>query len=306
MTRIGFIGLGAMGRYMARNLVRAGYAVTGYDVRPEAVEQLVADGGQAATTPAEAARGAELLVVVVFTAAQAEEVLFGDGGAVATLPAGAVVLMDTTMSPGQARDLERRLAEGGHRLLDAPVTGGVGGADAGSLTFIVSGAADALADARPAMEVMGEMIAVCGEQAGAGSTVKMINQMMCGILVAAAAEGIALAARAGADPAIVYDVIRSGAARSFVWETRVADILAGDYAPKGVVEIFTKDLGIALEGAREASFPAPLTAAAMQQFLAAAAMGHTRDNDAAVVKVYEALAGVDVAATARAARRGDD
>jgi len=298
MQTIGFIGLGAMGRYMARNLVTAGHAVRGYDVRAEAVRQLAADGGAAAATPAEAARGAELLVVVVFTAAQAEQVLFGDDGAMSTLPDGATVLMDTTMSPAQARALEARLAQSGHALLDAPVTGGVGGADAGTLTFIVSGAPAALAAARPAMEVMGAKIAVCGEQAGAGSTVKMINQMMCGILVAATAEGIALAAKSGADPKIVYDVIKDGAARSFVWQDRVPDILARDYSPKGVVEIFTKDLGIALDGAKDVNFPAPLTAAAMQQFLAAASMGHLRDSDAAVVKVYEVLAGIDVAAAA--------
>lgn len=298
MQTIGFIGLGAMGRYMARNLVTAGYAVRGYDVRAEAMRQLEVDGGVAAQTPAEAARGAELLVVVVFTAAQAEQVLFGDDGAISTLAEGATVLMDTTMSPAQARALEARLAQTGHALLDAPVTGGVGGADAGTLTFIVSGAPAALAAARPAMEVMGGKIAVCGEQAGAGSTVKMINQMMCGILVAATAEGIALAAKSGADPKVVYDVIKDGAARSFVWEDRVPDILARDFAPKGVVEIFTKDLGIALDGAKDVNFPAPLTAAAMQQFLAAAAMGHLRDSDAAVVKVYEALAGIDVAAAA--------
>jgi 3-hydroxyisobutyrate dehydrogenase len=304
MQNIGFIGLGAMGQPMARNLIEAGYAVRGYDLREEALRRLEADGGTAAPSPAAAAEGAQLLVVCVFTAAQAEAVLFGDQGALQTLPRGATVLMDTTMSPGQAQALEARLRESGHHLVDAPVTGGVTGADEGTLTFIVSGPADAVSAARPAMEVMGSKIALCGDHAGPASTVKMINQAMCGILVAAAAEGIALAAKAGADPKIVYEVIASGAARSFVWETRVADILARDYAPKGVVEIFTKDLAIALEGAREVSFPAPLTAAALQQFLAAAAMGHTRDNDAAVVRVYEALAGVDVAGEAQAKAGG--
>ena len=298
MNKIGFVGLGAMGRYMARNLVRAGFDVRGFDVRSEAMEQLVTDGGLAAASPAEAAAGAEMLVVVVFTAGQAEQVLFGDEGAIGVLPEGAVVLMDTTMSPAQSSALEDRLKASGHRLLDAPVTGGVTGADEGSLTFIVSGDPGALQAARPAMEVMGGMIAVCGERAGPASTVKMINQMMCGILVAATAEGLALAAKSGADPKIVYDVIRSGAARSFVWEDRVPDILSGDFSPKGVVEIFTKDLGIALDGAREVQFPVPLTAAALQQFLAAASMGHLRESDAAVVKVYEALGGIDVAASA--------
>ena len=294
MKTIGFIGLGVMGRYMARNLVNAGYAVRGHDLRDDAMALLEREGGVAAATPADAARDADMLVVIVFTAAQAEAVLFGENGAIDALPRGAVVLMSTTMSPAQAAALQERLAATGHRLLDAPVTGGITGADAGTLTFIISGDPQALAAARAPLEVMGANIAVCGDHAGPGSTVKMINQMMCGILVAATAEGLALATKAGADPQVVYDVIRSGAARSFVWEDRVPDILAGDFSPKGVVEIFTKDLGIALDGAREAEFPVPLTAAALQQFLSAAAMGHLRDSDAAVVKVYEHAGNVNV------------
>lgn len=299
MTKIGFIGLGAMGQGMARNLLNAGYEVCGFDVRAEAVDQLRKDGGQAAATPAQAAEGAMVLVVIVFTAAQAEQVLFGDDGAMQTLPAGATVLMDTTMSPAQAQAIEARLQASGHLFVDAPVTGGVMGADDGSLTFIASGAPAAMAASRPLMEIMGGKIAECGDHAGPGSTVKMINQLMCGILVAATAEGIALAAKAGADPNIVYEVIASGAARSFVWENRVPTILAGDFTPRGVIDIFTKDLGIALDAARDVSFPAPLTAAAMQQFLAAAAMGHGREDDGVVVKVYEATGKVDVAAAAK-------
>jgi len=148
----------------------------------------------------------------------------------------------------------------------------------------------------PALEVMGSKIALCGDHAGPGSTVKMVNQLMCGVMVAAAAEGIALAVRAGADPHIAKEVIGSGAARSFVWDTRVESILDRDFSPKGVVEIFTKDLDIVLQAGKSLSFPLPLTAAAMQQFLAAQSMGYGRNDDAAVVKVYETLGGVDVAA----------
>lgn len=299
MKKVGFIGLGAMGQFMARNLVRAGYPVRGFDVRADAITQLREDGGQGAATPAQAADGVDVLVVIVFTAAQAEQVLFGDEGALQTLPKGATVLMDTTMSPAQAQAIESRLGDSGHLFVDAPVTGGVTGADDGSLTFIASAAPAAMAATRPLMEVMGAKIAECGDHAGPGSTVKMINQLMCGILVAASAEGIALAAKAGADPKVVFDVIASGAARSFVWESRIPTILEGDFTPRGVVDIFTKDLAIALDAAKDVSFPAPLTAAAMQQFLAAAAMGHGREDDGVVVKVYEATGNVDVAAAAK-------
>lgn len=299
MEKVGFIGLGAMGQAMARNLVNAGYTVCGFDVRADALTQLEKDGGKAAATAAQAAEGADVLVVIVFTAAQAEQVLFGDEGAMQTLPKGATVLMDTTMSPAQAQAIEAKLNASGHLFVDAPVTGGVTGADEGSLTFIASGAPAAMDATRALMQVMGAKIAECGDHAGAGSTVKMINQLMCGILVAASAEGIALAAKAGADPKVVYDVIASGAARSFVWESRIPTILEEDFTPRGVVEIFTKDLAIALDAAKDVSFPAPLTAAAMQQFLAAAAMGHGRKDDGVVVKVYEATGNVNVAAAAK-------
>ncbi|MFT5176433.1 MAG: putative dehydrogenase [Gammaproteobacteria bacterium] len=299
MTEVGFIGLGSMGHAMARNLIKAGHDVRGFDVRAEAMSQLEKDGGRAAATPAQAADGADLLVVVVFTAAQAEQVLFGKDGALQTLAKGATVLMDTTMSPAQAQAIEAKLSASGHLFVDAPVTGGSVGADEGTLTFIASGSAAAMRAARPLMQVMGAKIAECGDRAGPGSTVKMINQMMCGIMVAASAEAIALAAKAGADPNVVFDVIASGAARSYVWENRVPAMLAHDFTPRGVVDIFTKDLAIALEGAKDVSFPAPLTAAAMQQFLAATAMGHGLDDDGAVVKVYEATGAVDVAAAAR-------
>ena len=296
MQNVGFIGLGAMGQGMAANLVRAGYRVRGFDLRPEAVESAEAAGVEPATSPADAARDAQLLLVIVFTAEQAQEVLFGTDGAAHTLPGGATVIMSTTMAPGRAQDMEARLKECDQLMLDAPVTGGVPGADAGTLTFIVSGDPRALAAARPAMEVMGAKIAVCGDSAGAGSSVKMINQLMCGVMVAASAEGIALAAKAGVDPKVVLDVIASGAAQSLVWNSRVSAIIERDLSPRGVVDIFTKDLNIVLEAGKGLSFPLPLTAAAMQQFLAADALGYGRADDSAVVKVYEALAGIDVAA----------
>jgi 3-hydroxyisobutyrate dehydrogenase len=295
---IGFIGLGAMGDGMSKNLLRAGFTVRGFDVERPRIDRLVDAGGVGAGSTREAAEGADILVVLVFTAAQAEDVLFGPGGAVESLPRGATVVMHTTMAPGAVQTIEAKLAETGHLLLDAPITGGTVGADEGTLTIIVSGSEQAMDVVRPAFEAMGKKIAYCGAAIGAGSTVKMINQMMCGILVAATAEGISLAAKAGADPNIVYDVIASGAARSYVWESRVPTILARDFTPRGVVELFTKDLDIVLDAGKALNFPLPMTAMALQQFLAAAAMGHGRDDDGAVVKVYEQLTGVDVAAAA--------
>lgn len=301
---VGFIGLGAMGDGMSKNLLKAGYAVRGCDLDGARVARLVAAGGTAAASPAEAAADAELLFVVVFTAAEAEAVLFGEDGAVAALAPGATVVMHTTVSPETAAAIEARLAAAGHRYLDAPVTGGKAGADAGTLTVIAAGSEAAFAAAEGALGAMGQRVYKVGARAGMGSTVKMINQLLCGVHVAAAAEGIALAARAGVDPRLVYEVITHGAGNSLVFETRVPNILARDFDPRGQVGIFTKDLGIVLDAARHLNFPLPLAAAAHQQFLAAAAAGYEHADDSAVVKVYEQLSGTDVAGAAEDAAQG--
>lgn len=295
---IGFIGLGAMGQGMTRNLMAAGYAVSGYDVDADAVSQFADAGGKAAQNPADAARGAALLIVCVFSGDQADAVLFGENGAAATLAAGATVVMSTTMAPDQTRELAVKLAENGYQYVDAPVTGGKRGADDGTLTVIASGSDAAMAAADGAFKAMGARVYRVGDAPGAASSVKMINQLLVGIHVVAAAEGIALAARAGADPNMVYEVITHGAGNSVAFESRVPNIIAGDFGPRGVVDIFLKDLGIVSDAARALKFPTPLASTALQQFLAAAAAGYGRNDDGAVVKVYEQLAGIEVAASA--------
>ncbi len=296
---IGFIGLGAMGVGMSKKLLESGFAVCGYDINSESMAAVVEAGGSAATSPALAAADASLLIVCVFSADQAEAVLFGEDGAVPALAKGATVVMCTTMAPEHARDLAARLADSGHQFIDAPVTGGKRGADAGTLTVIASGSNAAMAAADGAFKAMGGRIYHVGEEPGAGSSVKMINQLLVGVHVAAACEAVALAARAGADPKTVFDVITHGGGNSVAFESRVPNILAGDYAPRGVVDIFTKDLGIVADAARSLKFPLPVASAALQQFLAAAASGYGREDDCAVVKVYEQLAGIDVAGAVR-------
>jgi 3-hydroxyisobutyrate dehydrogenase len=294
--RIGFIGLGAMGEGQARNLVEAGFRVRGHDIDQAAVQRLVAAGGEAAGSPQEAAGEAELLLVLVFYAQQAEAVLFGAAGAVQALPRGATVVLHTTGTAEDAAGFEARLAETGHLMLDAPVTGGKAGAEAGTLTIIASGPEAAFQAACPAFEAMSSKVYRVGERAGAASTVKMINQLLVGIHGVAMAEAMVLAARAGADPGLVYDVITHGAGNSAIFERQVPLVLARDFAARGATEIMTKDLGAVTAAAAALRVPLPLTAAALQQYLASAAMGHLRDDTASVIKVYEALAQVDVAA----------
>lgn len=298
VENIGFIGLGAMGLGMSKNLLAAGYAVCGYDIDGAATARLAEAGGSAAASPAQAAQDAQLLIVCVFSADQAESVLYGEDGAAAALAEGATVVMCTTMAPEHAQAIAAKLAETGHRFVDAPVTGGKRGADEGTLTVIASGSDAAMAAADGAFKAMGGRVYRVGDTPGAGSAVKMVNQLLVGVHVAAAAEAVAFATRAGADPKAVYDVITHGGGNSVAFETRVPHILSGDYSPRGVIDIFNKDLGIVSDAARALKFPLPMASAALQQFLAASAAGYGRMDDAAVVKVYEQLAGIDVAARA--------
>jgi 3-hydroxyisobutyrate dehydrogenase len=261
----------------------------------------VADGGKVGETPAEVARHADLLVVVVATKDQVESVLFGHHGAVTSLRTGATICLHATVAPDDTRNLAARLTDSGHLLLDAPISGGAAKAATGDLLIMASGSADAFAAADPALQAMAEKVHRLGGEPGIGSTVKMINQLLAGVHIAAAAEAMAMGTRAGADPQVLYDVISAAAGGSWMFQNRVPHMLAGDYTPLSAVEIFVKDLGIVLDQGRAMRFPLPVAAAAHQQFLAAAAAGFGREDDAAVVKVYERLAGIDVASAARKA-----
>jgi putative dehydrogenase len=291
---VGVIGLGAMGMGMARRLLGAGFAVRGFDVRPEAAVTLAAEGATAAESPAAAAQGAGLLLVMVVNAGQAEAVLFGPDGAIAALAPEAVVILSCTVPAAAARALGRRVADAGHLLLDAPVSGGTVGAESGNLTFMASGAPAAFARAEAALAAMAGKVYRLGDKPGIGSTVKAVNQLLAGVHLATAAEAMAFGTRAGADPRTLYEVISHSAGNSWMFGNRVPHMLDDDYSPRSAVDIFVKDLGLVLDAGRELRFPLPLAAAAHQLFLMAAAAGLGREDDAAVVKVYERLAGISV------------
>ena len=294
VQRIGVIGLGSMGMGMARRLVGAGFRVAGYDVRGEASVALAAAGGQRATSPAEAAAEADILLVMVVNAAQVDEVLFDAGGAIAALPRGAVVMLSVTVPPSFAAATAKRLEASGHLMLDAPVSGGAAGAANGTLTVMGSGPEAAFAKAEDALGAVAGKVYRLGDAAGVGATVKTVNQLLAGIHIAAAAEAMALGVRAGADAKALYEVISNSAGASWMFGNRVPHMLAGDYTPLSAVDIFVKDLGLVLDTGRELRFPLPLAGAAHQLFLMAAAAGFGREDDAAVVKVYEKLAGISV------------
>ncbi len=290
--KVGVIGLGTMGMAAAVNLVQKGHHVTGCDLRASAREALVASGGAAVAQPDALPGDLDAVLILVVNAAQEQDVLFGSAGCAALLPPGAVVICSTTVAPEVARALETRLTEMGLLMLDAPVSGGRAGAEAGTMTVMGSGAPAAFERAGPVLEAMASKIWRLGDAAGAGSTVKMVNQLLAGVHIAVAAEALALGIRAGADPRVLYDVICSSAGSSWMWQNRVPHILAADDTPASAVNIFVKDLGIVLDQARALAFPAPIAATAHQLFLGAAALGNGAKDDAFVIRVWEALTGI--------------
>ena len=292
VNSVAFVGLGAMGSGMARCLVRRGFVVRGYDVRSAAVGEFVRDGGMAATSSAEAGEGAHAAVVIVLSADQAEEVVFGARGLAETLSAGSPIVCMSTMSPGRAQALAARAGEVGLRWLDAPVSGGTMRAAEGTLTTMVGAETADLELARPVLSAFSRDIFHLGP-VGAGSTAKMVNQVLVYCNLAATAEAMTLCRKLGVDLQAVYNVIRTAVGTSAIFESRVPKLIDGSYLSGGSMRIALKDLGIVEEAARELTVPMPMTSQAAQLFRAAAASGQLEADDLAVARVFEHLAGLD-------------
>ncbi len=291
-TNIGVIGLGAMGRGMAASLRRAGYLVHVCDVRPEAAQAFAAEGGVACANPAEVAQHCEVLVSVVVNAAQTEAVLFGEpgqAGAAAAMRPGSLFIMCSTVDPNWSVALEARLAERGLLYLDAPISGGAAKAAAGQMTMMTAGSPAAYAKAGGALEAMAAKVYRLGDRAGNGSKVKIINQLLAGVHIAAAAEAMALGLREGVAAQDIYEVITHSAGNSWMFENRMAHVLAADYTPLSAVDIFVKDLGLVLDTARASKFPLPLSATAHQMFMQASTAGFGREDDSAVIKIFPGI-----------------
>ena len=286
---VGLIGLGAMGRGMAGSLRRAGYTVHVCDARPGAAAEFAAEGGVACNSPAEVAASCRVVISVVVNAAQTESVLFGDHGAAAAMTAGSVFVMCSTVDPNWSIAMGKRLNDMGLLYLDAPISGGAAKAASGQMTMMTSGAPAAYALCEPMLNAMAASVYKLGDEAGAGSKVKIINQLLAGVHIAAAAEAMALGLREGVDPAALYEVITHSAGNSWMFENRMAHVLAADYTPLSAVDIFVKDLGLVLDMARASKFPLPLSSTAHQMFMQASTAGFAKEDDSAVIKIFPGI-----------------
>lgn len=286
---VGVIGLGAMGMGVALSLLREGFEVHACDVRPEAVQKVVDAGGKRAESPAAMAPHVDVLITVVVNADQTEAVLFGEQGAAACMKPGSVVIASATVSPDFARALGKRLESAGLLMIDGPISGGAAKAATGEMTIMTSGSPAAYAKCEAVLEAIAGKIYRLGNEVGPGSVVKMVNQLLAGVHIAAAGEAMALAIRAGVNPDQVYEVITNSAGNSWMFQNRVPHILAGDYTPLSAVNIFIKDLSIVLDYAKKSVFPLPLSATAHQMYLQASAAGHGLEDDSAVIKVFPGI-----------------
>ena len=288
---IGFLGLGTMGAAMAANLARAGFAVTVWNRTAGRAPELDDVGVTRADTPAEVARAVDALVVCVSDTPDVEAVLFGPDGVATGAPPGQLVIDCSTISPSATRDFARRLAEADVALVDAPVSGGSEGAQKGTLTIFCGGEAGAVERARPILAAMGKTITHVGPS-GAGQAVKAVNQVILAGTYIGVAEGIVLALRAGLDVAQVVEALGGGAAQSWVLANRSERMRTNEYPLGFKVALHRKDLGIALEMAREMGADLPVTELAADFETDLVAKGHADEDMSALARVIRERSGL--------------
>ena len=292
-AKVGVVGLGAMGSGMAASLRRHGCNVHVFDVRTEVAQAFAKEGGVVCASLAELGALCQVIVSVVVNAAQTESVLFGpndDGtGCAATMPSGSVFVMCSTVDPNWSVALEARLAQLGILYIDAPISGGAAKAASGQMTMMTAASPAAYTAVGPLLDAMAAKVYRLGDSAGSGSKVKIINQLLAGVHIAAAAEAMALGLREGVVAAALYEVITHSAGNSWMFENRMAHVLAADYTPLSAVDIFVKDLGLVLDMARASKFPLPLSSTAHQMFMQASTAGFAREDDSAVIKIFPGI-----------------
>ena len=286
---VGLVGLGAMGRGVAENLIAKGYRVVGFDIRPETRAWLTERGGIFADTLAGVAGRCSIVVSFVVDDAQTEEVLFGGQGLVPALAPGSVIVTCSTMSPEYVGRLAARLESHSIKLIDAPVTGGAAGAAKGTLTIMAAGDESVFRRVKPVLDAFGSRVHYISERHGAGSQLKVINQLLCGVHLVAAGEALALAKRQGLPLDVTMEVLRNGAGSSWMLCDRGPRMVREAFGEvSSAVDIFVKDLGLVLDAARGARFAASLASAAHNAFLAVSGNGKGRWDDSAVMTNYSA------------------
>ena len=295
MKKIGFIGLGIMGKPMARNLLEAGYPLVVYDIVPAPLAELVAAGAEPGTSCADVAARSDVVITMLPNSPDVREAVLGPGGVLEGARPGTIVVDMSSIAPLASREIAAQLAAHDVAMLDAPVSGGEPKAIEGTLAIMVGGPEPVFDEVQEILGKMGASVTRVGD-IGSGNVAKLANQIIVGLNIAALGEAMVLATKAGVDPARVFQAIRGGLAGSTVMEAKMPLILAGNFKPGFRIELHIKDLANATETAGSLGVPSPLTEATLQMMRSLAQEGHAREDHGGLVQYYEKLAETEVRA----------
>jgi 3-hydroxyisobutyrate dehydrogenase-like beta-hydroxyacid dehydrogenase len=294
VARVGFIGLGIMGSRMAANLARAGHGLTVFNRTRERAEAWVAEhGGAVVATPAEVGAESEVVITMVVDGDQVEQVLLGEDGAARGARAGTLFVDMSTIAPGQARAIAAALSELEMGFVDAPVTGSSPRAEDGTLTIMAGGRAEDVERARPLLETMGTLVLHVGD-VGQGQMLKLVNNAVAASNAAVLAQALVVARATGVDLEALVEVMRAGSGGSAMLDLKAGPMLRHDFSTLFKLAHMLKDVGLCLEAGADAGVPFPAAAATHEALVAAMGRGHADDDFAAVLDVFEGLAGVRV------------
>ena len=293
MKKIGFIGLGIMGKPMAMNLLKAGYSLTVYDIVPEKIKELVAAGAKAGASSKDVAKQSEIVITMLPNSPHVKEAVLGAGGVLEGAKSGTILIDMSSIAPLASKEIAQKVRQKGVVMLDAPVSGGEPKAIEGTLAIMVGGPQETFDQVKDILGVMGASVTHVGE-VGSGNMTKLANQIIVALNIAAMSEAMVLAAKAGVDPEKVFEAIRGGLAGSAVLNAKMPLVLKGNFKPGFRIELHIKDLANALDTAHEVGVPLPLSSGVMEVMQALKADGKGADDHGGIIQFYEKLAKVQV------------
>lgn len=291
--KIGFIGLGIMGKPMAKNLMKAGYNLVVYDINKEPVKELVSLGAEEGFSPKDVAERTDVIITMLPDSPQVKEVILGENGVLEGVKKGSVIIDMSSIAPAVSQEIAMKAEEKGVDFLDAPVSGGEPKAIDGTLAIMVGGKKEVLDRCYEILSKMGSSITLCGD-VGAGNITKLANQIIVALNIAAMSEALVLGTKAGVDPEIIYKAIRGGLAGSTVLDAKAPKVIARDFSPGFKIDLHIKDLKNALSTAHEVGVPLLLTSQIMEILQALRIDGEGLSDHSAIVKFYEKLAKIEV------------
>ncbi len=293
MKKIGFIGLGIMGKPMSKNLLKAGYPLVVYDIVAETVDEVVKAGAEKGTSPKDVAAKADAIITMLPNSPHVKEVVLGKNGIIETMRPGSILIDMSSIAPLVSREVAAALAAKKIRMLDAPVSGGEPKAIDATLSIMVGGNRADFDEYLPILKTMGASVVLCGE-IGAGNVTKLANQIVVAANIAAVSEALVLATKAGVNPDLVFQAIRGGLAGSTVMDAKSPMMLDRNFKPGFRINLHIKDLNNVLDTAKGISAPTPLTEEAMKMMLSLRDDGMGDNDHSALVRYYEKIAGIEV------------